>query len=393
VYLLFDTDQYYVGVANRILKELKNNILVRELISQLTYTVLSEEYETAPENEKLRDLLHAYTADKPFIFFRKLVKWLHYNSYLSMRYPRLQLENEMKECKSPDPAVSKEAMMYNLEQSLIFRSVSTPLAIKAVEWLRHITKSPDLQRIIEQFQYHFFELFRVISVNDDIIKVASSYEPSVVLSVDTVSLVSIEALKAAPPKSMLASMAYYNGLWNVNGIALFYAEFAAQTGRSANLDRKYPEICAEEYEKTMKLTNNQQIMFFKTYDELIRFLKRLNFQDEPDKDHWLSTRSNYVFFCHPKTTPTIIPDVCELIKSPGNVLYDMETAEEEGLSLYLTERGYSKYFVEYLIENDLTPDIGQRSFGDNERLRAMFQGNKGFLNRFYNPVFYRDNAD
>jgi len=173
VYLVFDTDQYNVSVANRILKELKNNILVRELtprhiirrialiaagyfedvisglglfdgfrkihlslynrplpfldpvdylddeiniedvkflvwtvlqenqneifsmvahdkvqminiesgqielISQLTYTVLSKEYETAPENEKLRDLLHAYTADKPFIFFRKLVKWLH----------------------------------------------------------------------------------------------------------------------------------------------------------------------------------------------------------------------------------------------------------------------------------------------------------------------------
>jgi len=60
------------------------------------------------------------------------------------------------------------------------------------------------------------------------------------------------------------------------------------------------------------------------------------------------------------------------------------------LSLFLTNRCAKKELVEYLIDNNLTPDIALRSMESEERGRQLFQENKGFIARFFLHSFYND---
>jgi hypothetical protein len=360
-------------------------------LSQKIYYILSDEYETAPENEKLYDVIHGFKEQDSFLMFRMLINWLHYNSYLSMRYPLLNFENQQQSFHKENIMHDKEALIYSTKQTLGFDSVCTPLAVKAYDWLGHITTSPFLQRICEQVEYRYLESFRILQIDDTTIKVSPVSESDVTLLIDGASLASFDKMKLNPPSALTATLVYYNGLWNVTGFAIAHEEANPSMGFSRKKEQEHVKLCAELYKKAMKVTDNKQIVFLKTYEEYVDIVKRCGFELEDEQDErWRLSIKNYLCFFHPETTSVTIPDICEYIKSPDNPLYDAEKAAQEGLSLFLTNRCAKKELVEYLIDNNLTPDIALRSMESEERGRQLFQENKGFIARFFLHSFYND---
>jgi hypothetical protein len=362
------------------------------MVALMIMDILEKEYETAPENEKLHYLLHKHSYND-FFEFRPLLDWLHYDSYLSMNYPNKAIENTRLELKKhPDNLpISKKHFMYSWKCNLIFSAVCTPLAVKAVDWWKAITVNKEILNILNAMEYRPHSYYKIKKFEDAVIKVSPILDDSETLVLDCNSFQSKGEEKEK--NAVYVALVKFKDLWQVNGFSSFAnnADEILKKEKEAEKEKDKEGILFT-YKKIMEHTENKPLVFFKTFGEWFDFWTTV-FPDLPNSDDIYKTSplkddENLAMFVHQTIGTTIVPNIAQILKAPDNKLYDDEATENHGMSLLCGKIPIALDFLEYVIENNLLPDIKLNSLRGEEHGRQLVQNNLWFIVRFFQPELF-----
>ena len=108
-----------------------------EQTAQEIYGLLAEEYETAPENERMQEFLyHSAMGEEDFFRYREILDWFHYQCYFNIENVaqcRDEAERLLDDEKiTPEMA---ETLIYATRTSLTFKGRRNLLSLTSPEWL------------------------------------------------------------------------------------------------------------------------------------------------------------------------------------------------------------------------------------------------------------------
>jgi hypothetical protein len=361
-----------------------------ELVAFATYAILDSEYETAPENIELYNLIH--TADLPnnFFLFRELLSWLHYDSYLSMSYPTEAYESEKQTLNNSGTdnfiRENKRIVEYTIRKVNIFSKNSTPFAIKTAEWMAEIAPQQAEKEIIKEIDFKQINNYTIVDTNETYITVHPFNNENEILKIN---LNSIEN----PPKFdainlIMCSLVYFNKYWHVNGFASF--GFEDKIKKNEDVEEQNKINNRKTVEKLLKETNNKPIAYFKNYIEYQEFINKIFGQivDNSSELNKLTNFTNILFFSHPEIGFLIFPTIAIFIKDKDNPYYDEKVAKKDSLGLLLGNYQFPKELLDYIIANDLLPDAAINSLKGAEYGRKLVQENMEFIVRFFQPEIF-----
>jgi len=365
------------------------NPIVR-YVSLIIYSVLDDEYETAPENEVLYNAVHSSKLATDYFLFREFVKWLHYDSYLSCPYPKLKLQDELERTKS-DTFVKEniDVLSYTLVHSLIFTDPSSPIAIHATQWLEEIVTDRKMKEILRKLEYKTFANYKIISANKKTLKIKLLDMDSDIYELDLNSLNSTSEIK--DKSTISCAMTFFDGLWNVNGLA----SFGDDNDAAPTLSPKQKISDKVENDKltngfVLKNNNNSPIAYFRNTKGLFSFLMKL-FPDTAKNELILSDMKNdsdFVIFTHPNMGLVVYPNLAKWIKDKNNPCYNKKSASDHAISILCGGYSCQREFLEYVIKNNLIPDARINSLNGEDYGRKLVQQNLDFIIRFFQPELF-----
>ncbi|MDR1973598.1 MAG: DUF3843 family protein [Bacteroidales bacterium] len=361
-------------------------------VSTLILDILDEEYETAPENEALHTLLHDTLFENHF-HLREILKWLHYDSYLSMQYPKNSLEKEKQSARKSNTEMYREnvkAFSYVIEVERIYNNVCSPVAIKAVEWLKEITSNEHLKITLDALEVLPYSVYKMLHKFDNKVEICPFDNENQIMYLDVDSMSETDKLET--DQLFMASLVRFNDLWCVNGVALFMSETDYV---KKDQDKSSADKIRFIYEKIMEYTKQKPLLFFKNFDEYVDFRNNIfsNMQDidESETDNFFKSKMNLVLFTDVEEGTAILQDAARWIKSPDNKLYDKDEAEDGALSILVGLAPAPLSLISYLVEKDLLPDAAINSLYGKEYGRQLVQNNKWFIVRFFQPYLFHGN--
>jgi hypothetical protein len=366
------------------------------MIASIIMEVLEKEYETAPENEKLHDLLHGHIYDD-FFEFRSLLAWLHYDSYLSMNYPNRAVETGWRELEKKSGSylpMPQEQFIYSWKFNRIFSAVGTPLAVKATDWWKAITENEEILNILNTLEYRTHSHYRIKTNDGSLMEISPILNEEETLVVDCNSFQSNDEKKEKG--TIFAALVKFKDLWQMNGFMSFSNDSDEVLKTEKEKEKKEKETKQKflfTYEKFIKHTENKPFVFFKTFDEWIDFWKQV-FPDVKDMSgmytNEMKSGENFAMFIHPAIGTATIPDIALLIKMQGNELYDGKAAGEQGIALLCGVIPVPLELLEYVIENNLLPDAKLNSLTSVAHGKHLVQDNMWFIVRMFQPELFND---
>lgn len=372
-------------------------------LSSLIFDILDDEYETAPENEKIQEILHEQDFED-FLSFRLLLEWLCYNSYLSTNHAKNAVESMKvtirKEYKKDIDHV--KLFIYLVESNAIFYYACTPLSVKAIDWFRYITNNSRMLERIENVSCRPFQRYKIMGSNDNYINLESFCEEKIKISLARQSINTLDVNRTREfsigKEILQTSLVFFDGMWQINGVSIFMKmteEIQTEEDRKLEEKKRYEENALYSYKKLLKYNKNKQIAFFKNSCELEQFWIEA-FPDATNADDFIKNnpfknKYNLVMFFSPKNGAFTLPDIADSIKYPDNKIYNSNTNNNEGLSLLTGGFPAPLDFLEFIINNDYIPDAKINSIQSAQRGKMLVQDNKWFIVRFFQGELFDEN--
>lgn len=363
-------------------------------VASTVMNILEKEYETAPENEKLHDLLHEH-AYSDFLEFRSILEWLHYDSYLSTTYPNWVIMDSfqllIKQFADRIPQL-REQFEHSWRLNHIFWAGCTPLTVKAVDWWKAITGNREILNILNAMEYRAMSYYRIKKFKDATVKVSPLLNDMETLDVDCNSFKGKSEGKGK--KSIYVSLVKFKDLWQANGLM----SFGSDDGEVLKAEKEKEEKAEKDrqnilftYEQMMERTKNRPLVFFKTFDKWLDFWEwafpSMNNFEEIHTDE-MKAKKNLAVFVNQTSGVTAIPDVAQIIKTPDNKLYDRKVAEEQGIALLCGTIQAPLELLEYVIENNMLPDVKINSPKGEAYSRQLVPDDMRFIVRFFQPELF-----
>ena len=114
------------------------NPVFEELAHQL-YDYLSEEYEVAPENTRLHDMLYGEPfGENDYMRYRSILEWFHFCSYVG--FENRSEYHHVVEAAVRMGDVNPSLLSYDVKQNILFEGRKNLLSLTSVEWMALIGK-------------------------------------------------------------------------------------------------------------------------------------------------------------------------------------------------------------------------------------------------------------
>lgn len=370
-------------------------------MSAIIFDVLEDEYETAPENKRICELLHEWEYND-FFSFREILKWLCYNSYLStnnVQNTLTEMKISVRKNSRKNQTFSADKIIYLLESNAVLNYVCTPLSVKAIDWFRAITTNENILKKSEHLACRPFQTYKIMGGNEKTINLLpfGDNETMLQLSRESINFLDDNSTREfqAGKEAIQAVLVFFDGLWQINGISMFLKmdeQVEIQENKKKKSEKQHYENALYSHNEILKYNKNKPIAFLKNCDEWKKFWLGA-FPDTPNIDEYFDKNpykdeENILLFSYPKNGMFILPDAAALIKYPNNKLYDKQTAQESGIALLTGDYPAPLEFLEFIIDNDYIPDACINSLKGAEYGRRLVQDNKWFITRFFQPDLF-----
>lgn len=351
------------------------------------YGLLDMEYEFAPANEAIYKLIHLMDFTDDIISTRELLNWLHYDSYLSMNYPRLKLQNEIESIndKKNDKFYrdNKQKIVYAMQKIAIFSRNCTPLAIKAKDWLAQIFDGTPKAKIVAAIDFKQVDYYKIVDINNETFKIINVDNEEFIVKLESLS----NPTKLYENNTIMCSLLFFNDYWHINGFA--------------SLSQLKKELDKDDSNNSIKETNNKTyeyileqiktpIVYYKDFNHLEKTMLKLFPMSDKNKvlPKNFKNSTDFVLFIHPEIGLTIYPDLALHVCDPKNPYYNAEVVKNEGLGVLTGYYELPKQLIDYLIDNNLLKNITLKSLQGEEYGRSQLQDNIRFVVRFFQPSLY-----
>ena len=361
-----------------------------EQTAQEIYGLLAEEYETAPENERMQEFLyHSAMGEEDFFHYREILDWFHYQCYFNIENVaqyRDEAERLLDDEKiTPEMA---ETLIYATRTSLTFKGRRNLLSLTSPEWLALIGKAHPEHQLWGKVKVRKNSCYLLEKEDDRYLYVkdlCSEDEGEFKITKKSLNLSAIRSREVGK-STLICELIYFGNAWWQCGMLL-----------ENKYDQKiaeYVDDLTKQKEKTnekatfhdfIKASGGKSFVFCQSQEEISDFL--LNKMDYNLKEGLdiprINTENGAMLMANPHTGLHIQFKLCECIKSPDNPNYNKEEAEKNAI-MFIVNPDIIPYQLSCILQDEgMLPDAYLNSLQRKEYGQEFIRKNAHFLTDYF----------
>lgn len=358
--------------------------------AQKIYSLLADEYETAPENEKMQEFLsYPDLGEKDFFRYREILEWFHYHCYFNIENAD-QFIDELERLQD-SPEVTPEninILLYATRTSLMFSGRRNLLSLPSPEWLALIGKNSPRHQLLNEVKVRANSCYLLKEEDTEYMYVkdlGSPVEEELKITKESLTLSDIRNRKTGE-STLICELVYFGNAWWQCGMLLlnkYDQNIAEYTENLKNNKEKTNEKAASR--DFMKASGGKYLVFCKSQEELSDFLlNKMNYQQKEDLEMpHINPEDGAILMAHPHTGIHLQTKLCECVKSPDNPYYDKEQAEENAV-MFIVNPNVIPYELSCILQDQgMLPDACLNSLQGNIHGKEFIQKNAQFLTDYF----------
>ena len=361
-----------------------------EQTAQEIYGLLAEEYETAPENERMQEFLyHSAMGEEDFFHYREILDWFHYQCYFNIENVaqcRDEAERLLDDEKiTPEMA---ETLIYATRTSLTFKGRRNLLSLTSPEWLALIGKAHPEHQLWGKVKARENSCYLLEKEDDEFLYVkdlCSEDEGEFKITKKSLNLSAIRSREAGE-STLICELIYFGNTWWQCGMLL-----------ENKYDQKmaeYVDDLTKQKEKTnekatfhdfIKASGGKSFVFCQSQEEISDFLlNKMGYGLKEDLDiPRIHTETGAMLMANPHTGLHIQFKLCECIKSPDNPNYNKEEAEKNAI-MFIVNPDIIPYQLSCILQDEgMLPDAYLNSLQGKEYGQEFIRKNAHFLTDYF----------
>ena len=361
-----------------------------EQTAQEIYGLLAEEYETAPENERMQEFLyHSAMGEEDFFHYREILDWFHYQCYFNIENVaqcRDEAERLLDDEKiTPEMA---ETLIYATRTSLTFKGRRNLLSLTSPEWLALIGKAHPEHQLWGKVKVRKNSCYLLEKEDDRYLYVkdlCSEDEGEFKITKKSLNLSAIRSREVGK-STLICELIYFGNAWWQCGMLLenkYNQKMAEYVDDLTKQKEKTNEKAA--FHDFIKASGGKSFVFCQSQEEISDFL--LNKMDYNLKEGLdiprINTENGAMLMPNPHTGLHIQFKLCECIKSPDNPNYNKEEAEKNAI-MFIVNPDIIPYQLSCILQDEgMLPDAYLNSLQRKEYGQEFIRKNAHFLTDYF----------
>ena len=361
-----------------------------EQTAQEIYGLLAEEYETAPENERMQEFLyHSAMGEEDFFHYREILDWFHYQCYFNIENVaqyRDEAERLLDDEKiTPEMA---ETLIYATRTSLTFKGRRNLLSLTSPEWLALIGKAHPEHQLWGKVKARENSCYLLEKEDDEFLYVkdlCSEDEGEFKITKKSLNLSAIRSREVGK-STLICELIYFGNAWWQCGMLLenkYDQKMAEYVDDLTKQKEKTNEKAA--FHDFIKASGGKSFVFCQSQEEISDFL--LNKMDYNLKEGLdiprINTENGAMLMANPHTGLHIQFKLCECIKSPDNPNYNKEEAEKNAI-MFIVNPDIIPYQLSCILQDEgMLPDAYLNSLQRKEYGQEFIRKNAHFLTDYF----------
>ena len=361
-----------------------------EQTAQEIYGLLAEEYETAPENERMQEFLyHSAMGEEDFFHYREILDWFHYQCYFNIENVaqcRDEAERLLDDEKiTPEMA---ETLIYATRTSLTFKGRRNLLSLTSPEWLALIGNAHPEHQLWGKVKVRENSCYLLEKEDDRYLYVkdlCSEDEGEFKITKKSLNLSAIRSREVGK-STLICELIYFGNAWWQCGMLLenkYNQKMAEYVDDLTKQKEKTNEKAA--FHDFIKASGGKSFVFCQSQEEISDFL--LNKMDYNLKEGLdiprINTENGAMLMANPHTGLHIQFKLCECIKSPDNPYYNKEEAEKNAI-MFIVNPDVIPYQLSCILQDEgMLPDAYLNSLQGKEYGQEFIRKNAHFLTDYF----------
>ena len=361
-----------------------------EQTAQEIYGLLAEEYETAPENERMQEFLyHSAMGEEDFFRYREILDWFHYQCYFNIENVaqcRDEAERLLDDEKiTPEMA---ETLIYATRTSLTFIGRRNLLSLTSPEWLALIGNAHPEHQLWGKVKVRENSCYLLEKEDDRYLYVkdlCSEDEGEFKITKKSLNLSAIRSREVGK-STLICELIYFGNAWWQCGMLLenkYNQKMAEYVDDLTKQKEKTNEKAA--FHDFIKASGGKSFVFCQSQEEISDFL--LNKMDYNLKEGLdiprINTENGAMLMANPHTGLHIQFKLCECIKSPDNPNYNKEEAEKNAI-MFIVNPDIIPYQLSCILQDEgMLPDAYLNSLQRKEYGQEFIRKNAHFLTDYF----------
>ena len=361
-----------------------------EQTAQEIYGLLAEEYETAPENERMQEFLyHSAMGEEDFFRYREILDWFHYQCYFNIENVaqcRDEAERLLDDEKiTPEMA---ETLIYATRTSLKFKGRRNLLSLTSPEWLALIGNAHPEHQLWGKVKVRENSCYLLEKEDDRYLYVkdlCSEDEGEFKITKKSLNLSAIRSREVGK-STLICELIYFGNAWWQCGMLLenkYNQKMAEYVDDLTKQKEKTNEKAA--FHDFIKASGGKSFVFCQSQEEISDFL--LNKMDYNLKEGLdiprINTENGAMLMANPHTGLHIQFKLCECIKSPDNPNYNKEEAEKNAI-MFIVNPDIIPYQLSCILQDEgMLPDAYLNSLQRKEYGQEFIRKNAHFLTDYF----------
>ena len=361
-----------------------------EQTAQEIYGLLAEEYETAPENERMQEFLyHSAMGEEDFFHYREILDWFHYQCYFNIENVaqcRDEAERLLDDEKiTPEMA---ETLIYATRTSLTFKGRRNLLSLTSPEWLALIGKAHPEHQLWGKVKARENSCYLLEKEDDEFLYVkdlCSEDEGEFKITKKSLNLSAIRSREAGK-STLICELIYFGNAWWQCGMLLenkYNQKMAEYVDDLTKQKEKTNEKAA--FHDFIKASGGKSFVFCQSQEEISDFLlNKMGYGLKEDLDiPRIHTETGAMLMANPHTGLHIQFKLCECIKSPDNPNYNKEEAEKNAI-MFIVNPDIIPYQLSCILQDEgMLPDAYLNSLQRKEYGQEFIRKNAHFLTDYF----------
>ena len=361
-----------------------------EQTAQEIYGLLAEEYETAPENERMQEFLyHSAMGEEDFFHYREILDWFHYQCYFNIENVaqcRDEAERLLDDEKiTPEMA---ETLIYATRTSLTFKGRRNLLSLTSPEWLALIGKAHPEHQLWGKVKARENSCYLLEKEDDEFLYVkdlCSEDEGEFKITKKSLNLSAIRSREAGK-STLICELIYFGNAWWQCGMLLenkYDQKMAEYVDDLTKQKEKTNEKAA--FHDFIKASGGKSFVFCQSQEEISDFLlNKMGYGLKEALDiPRIHTETGAMLMANPHTGLHIQFKLCECIKSPDNPNYNKEEAEKNAI-MFIVNPNIIPYQLSCILQDEgMLPDAYLNSLQRKEYGQEFIRKNAHFLTDYF----------
>ena len=361
-----------------------------EQTAQEIYGLLAEEYETAPENERMQEFLyHSAMGEEDFFRYREILDWFHYQCYFNIENVA-QCRDEAERLQDDEKITPEmaETLIYATRTSLTFKGRRNLLSLTSPEWLALISNAHPEHQLWGKVKVRENSCYLLEKEDDRYLYVkdlCSEDEGEFKITKKSLNLSAIRSREAGK-STLICELIYFGNAWWQCGMLLenkYNQKMAEYVDDLTKQKEKTNEKAA--FHDFIKASGGKSFVFCQSQEEISDFLlNKMGYGLKEDLDiPRIHTETGAMLMANPHTGLHIQFKLCECIKSPDNPYYNKEEAEKNAI-MFIVNPDVIPYQLSCILQDEgMLPDAYLNSLQGKEYGQEFIRKNAHFLTDYF----------